>query len=78
MKVPILLIPNVVIIRVIKHNLNYTKNLTIAVGMLAIAAGMIGTIVLPGYLQEVKAVTKYTVNLWIPHAMEKQMSPGRR
>jgi hypothetical protein len=54
-----LLIPNIVIIRAIKHNLNYTKTLTVVVvGMLAMAAGIIGTIVIPGYLQEVKAATK--------------------
>ena len=53
-----MLIPNKVIIRAIKHNLNYTKTLTVVVGMLAMAAGIIGTIVIPGYLQEVKAATK--------------------
>jgi hypothetical protein len=53
-----LLISNIIIIRTKKHNLNYTKTLAIIVGMLAIAVEMIGTIVIPGYLQEVKAATK--------------------
>jgi hypothetical protein len=63
----------------VKHNMNHTITLAIALGMLAAIAALIGGAVgIPGYLQEVKAVTKYTVNLWIPHAMEKQMSSAKR
>jgi ABC-type lipoprotein release transport system permease subunit len=52
-----MLIPNIIIIRSIKHNLNYTKTIT-TVGMLAIVLGIMGTIIIPGYLHGIKAEAK--------------------
>jgi hypothetical protein len=51
-----LLIPNIIIIQSIKHNLNHTKTLAIVLGTLAITAGII---VIPEYLlQEANAAKK--------------------
>ena len=53
-----MLIANIIIIQSIRYNLNHTKTLTI-VGMLAIAAGIMGLMVIPeDLLQEVKAAKK--------------------